>query len=77
MFLRRGRSGAERGFVNEDAVAEFLESIGFRIVDPESLTVDELVDQTLGAQYVIGCEGSHMSHSILTIALSGTMICLI
>jgi hypothetical protein len=75
MFVR-GRSGVDRQFVNEPAVAEFLAHRGVRIIDPMALSVDELIRLSLNARVAIGVEGSHLIHSLLTLRPGGTLLTL-
>lgn len=65
VFLYRGHSGDARILENEDEIAENLESQhGFRIMEPEDHSADELLDACGGARVVAGVEGSHMAHGV-------------
>jgi len=73
VFIRRGSSGSARSLMNSEAVETLLASQGFAIVDPEHLTVEEIVEQTLGADLVVGVEGSHLTHGLFAMADGGTL----
>jgi len=73
IMLRRGKSGVQRSLTNEAEVEKFLEAQGFTIIDPESLSATEIVRQVLGAKIVVGVEGSHLIHSIFSMADNGTL----
>jgi len=70
IYIRRGaRHALERRFlVNGPEVERFLVSRGFRVVDPDELSAEEIVRQIMGAKLVIGTEGSHMAHAAYTMA---------
>jgi Glycosyltransferase 61 len=76
VYFRRGRSGSLRLIVNEEEIENHLKTLGFKIIDPETCSVQEIVEASLGAKYMIGCEGSQMAHGIFTIALNGILLCL-
>jgi len=60
VFLRRPASGGEdRQIVNIPQIEERLRAEGFHVVDTGELTVDEMLDQCLGASMVVSVEGSH------------------
>ncbi len=66
VFLRRGGAGARRVLRNEDEIAEHLRRHrGFRIVDPMSASVDEVLRDCVGARVVAGIEGSGLIHGVL------------
>lgn len=73
IMLRRGTSGEQRLLTNETEIEQFLKAQGFTIIDPEKLSATEIVRQVLGAKIVVGVEGSHMVHSIFSMADSGTL----
>lgn len=76
IMMRRGTSGVSRAMVNQVEVENYLISIGFKIVDPEHLSPSEIVKSTMGAEMVIGVEGSQLLHAFLTMAEGGTVLCL-
>ncbi|MEP1073898.1 glycosyltransferase family 61 protein [Leptolyngbya sp. PL-A3] len=76
VFIRRGKSGASRTLVNESAIEEFFQSVGFTIVDQENLSAAEVMQKILGAKVVASVEGSHMAHGIYGIAEGGTFLAL-
>jgi hypothetical protein len=77
VLLRRGSLGVSREIVNNSEFESFLGAHGFTIVDPEKLTPSEIVEQTMGAEVVIGVEGSQIPHALLTMADKGALCCLL
>jgi len=76
VMLLRGTSGVQRVLVNEQEVAKFLHNQGFTILDPQTLSASEIVQQTLGAKVVVGVEGSQLIHGLFTLADRGTILTL-
>jgi hypothetical protein len=76
VLLRRGSLGMSREIVNAPEFESYLRAQGFTIVEPEQLTPSELVEQTIGAEVVIGVEGSQIPHALLTMADRGVLCCL-
>lgn len=69
VFLLRGNSGERRVLVNELEIAEQLaRHRGFRVVDPASATLAQLIDACAGANVVAGVEGSHLAHGLTIMA---------
>lgn len=76
MFLRKG-SGKARILTNEAQVAAYLESSrGFRILDVETMTAEEIVRQTRGARVIIGVEGSQLMHGLFSMQDNGIIFTL-
>ena len=76
VMIRRGTSGVGRLLTNEAEIERFLETRGFTIIDPESLSATEIVRQTLGAKILVGTEGSHIAHGVFSMAERGTIFAL-
>jgi len=76
VMLLRGNSGTKRSLVNENEIAEFLSSQGFVIVDPQKMSVDEILFETLGAEIVVGVEGSQLAHGLFPLGAAGTILTL-
>ena len=76
VMLLRGNSGTKRSLVNENEIAEFLSSQGFVIVDPQKMSVDEILFETLGAEIVVGVEGSQLAHGLFPLGDAGTILTL-
>ena len=76
VMLLRGTSGARRTLLNESAIAKELSSNGFRVVDPQSSSADQVIDACRGAKIVIGVEGSQLSHGLLGVVDGGAMVVL-
>ncbi|MEM6945097.1 MAG: glycosyltransferase family 61 protein [Pseudomonadota bacterium] len=77
VYLRRGRGGAKRLILNEDALAQRLSDRGFRVVDHEGKTVDALAAELVGAAVGVGIEGSHLNHLQFTLAEDGFLLVLV
>jgi len=73
IMIRRGTLGVPRILTNEAEIERFLETQGFTIIDPDSLSATELVRQTLGANVIVGIEGSHIVHGLFSMADNGTL----
>ena len=76
VMLLRGSSGVKRILVNENEVAEFLRNQGFIIIDPQKMSVRDIIAKTLGANVVVSVEGSQLIHGLFTLSPSGTMLTL-
>lgn len=70
VYLRRGvtRAREERTLLNSAEVERFLICRGARVVDPDNMSADEIVRETLGATVVLSTEGSHKGHAIYAMA---------
>ena len=75
MILRKN-TGKSRLLVNEMEIAERLAEQGFRILSPLEVCAEELVQACLGAQVVVGVEGSHLTHALVCMPPGGTLITL-
>ena len=76
VYLSRGRSGSERNLVNEDAVINYLLSIGFNVINPELMEVEDIVRSLWNAPIVISVEGSAINHALYPMALNGAVLVL-
>lgn len=77
VFIVRGGTGQPRVLVNEMELAERLRSRrGFRVIDPASSSVPEIVTTCAGADVVIGVEGSGLIHGVLPLAAGGSILAL-
>ncbi len=75
VFVLRGGSGVRRVMRNERELAEQLSRTrGFRTVDHMQCTVPEIVSICAGAKVVIGVEGSHLLHGILTLKPGASIV---
>ena len=59
-MLMRGWSGKKRVLVNEAEIADSLRKLGFRIVHPETMTLDALLREVSGSRIVVGVEESRV-----------------
>lgn len=78
VYIRRGalRARQRRLLVNGPEVEDFLRSRGFRVIDPDQLSSEEIVRAIMGAKLAIGTEGSHMEHAAYTMA-EDSVICVL
>lgn len=66
VFLLRGCTGDARILRNERAIAEHLaKHRGFKVLDPSSAPLDEIVEACGGAEVIAGVEGSHLVHGLV------------
>lgn len=66
VFLLRGSGGDLRLLKNERALAERLAAQrGFLIIDPMTVSVDDLIAACGAARAIVGVEGSHLVHGII------------
>ncbi|MFH5776706.1 glycosyltransferase 61 family protein [Paracoccus broussonetiae] len=66
VFLIRGTGGDLRLLKNERELAERLATErGFRILDPLSASVDELIEACGAARAIVGVEGSQLVHGMI------------
>lgn len=75
-MLLRGDSGVKRLLVNENEVAEFLANQGFVIINPAKQSVSEIASKILGAQIIVGVEGSQLMHGLFSMQEHGTLLTL-
>ena len=73
IYIRRGTQGANRALTNSAEVENCLIGQGFEVIEPESLSPRKIVEAVSGASLVVGVEGSHMIHSLLTMARDGAL----
>lgn len=67
-------SGHSRVLLNEEEIAVYLQSIGFKIIDPSKQSAKEIVEKISGARIVISNEGSHTPHGLYPMAHNGTLV---
>jgi len=67
-------SGHSRVLINEEEIAVYLQSIGFKIIDPSKQSAKEIAENISGARIVISNEGSHTPHGLYPMANNGTLI---
>jgi len=75
-YIRRGASGNQRILENEPEIENILVGHGFKILDPESMTVDQICQQLSGCPLVVGVEGSQLVHGLLNLADNGVLLCI-
>ena len=68
VMLLRGGSGRRRILTNEGELGQALSARGFKITDPMTTSVNDIAAACAGAEIVIGVEGSHMVHAVLSLA---------
>lgn len=66
VFIVRGGSGKARVLHNERELAEHLRvTRGFRVVDVNVNSPEEIISACAGAQTMVGVEGSHVFHAFM------------
>ncbi len=75
-YIRRGSSGARRLLTNEQAVEAFFVDAGFTVVDPATMTVDDMTARMAGVPIVAGVEGSQIAHGYFAMADDGAVLVL-
>ena len=76
VMLLRKNTGKSRLLINEMEIADHLATQGFRILSPMETSAEELVRACLGAQVVVGVEGSHLTHALVCMPPGGTLLTL-
>lgn len=76
VYIKRGDSGEPRIVANEAEVEALMRRLGFRIVEPMGLSAQDVARQTLNAPFVVGVEGSHLSHAIYSMADGACLVVL-
>jgi hypothetical protein len=76
VYLKRPGGGAVRDVGNEIALCAALKAQGAIVIDPGEMTVADICRSIYGARIVIGIEGSHLAHAVLTLADHGSFIVL-
>ena len=68
IFILRGNSGKTRIMLNEIEIAEQLrDKYGFKIVDVTKHSAAEIISESIGAQILVGIEGSHLLHGLMVL----------
>lgn len=65
VYIRRGPSGVHRGPGNEVALLEVLMADGWKVIDPEAMSTEDVARALMKAHLIAGVEGSQMAHAIL------------
>jgi capsular polysaccharide biosynthesis protein len=68
VFVRRRGWGVARAPENEPELEDFFVARGFEVVDPRVMTVDEIAARVCGSRFLVGVEGSGMTHGMLAMA---------
>jgi hypothetical protein len=75
-YIRRGSSGANRGFVQEEKLLDILTKRDVNILHAESTPPSEMLAILTHTKILIGLEGSELCHGIFTIREGGGVIAL-
>ncbi len=76
VFITRGNTGERRNLLNEDEISALLQRKGFTVINPDRMSGEEIVRQTMDARIVIGVDGSHISHTLYTVSEDGVFLIL-
>jgi hypothetical protein len=73
-YVRRGASGGLRAPRNEAEVEAVLAGEGWRIVDPASAALPELLGALAAAPVVVGVEGSNLAHAFYGLRTGAALV---
>lgn len=76
IFIKRGQSVLGRGLENESEIESSLLKLGFKVIDPERMSIKEIIETALGARIIVAVEGSALVHGFLTMIDGGTIVAL-
>jgi hypothetical protein len=76
IYLKRGATGESRILTNEAALEDRLVQLGFDVIEPACMDVAAIARRTFGAPIVVSVEGSHMSHTVYTMAEGAAFVVL-
>ncbi|WP_348797705.1 glycosyltransferase family 61 protein [Flavobacterium adhaerens] len=77
VFILRRNSGKSRIMLNEIEIAEKLrEAYGYKIVDVTRDSVSEIISACVGAQMLVGIEGSHLMHGLMVLEPGASVLTL-
>lgn len=68
VYIVRGGTGGKRNLENEQELIEFLSKKGFDILNPEKMTVEEIVKRLWNAPMIVGVDGGAVTHAMYTAA---------
>jgi hypothetical protein len=75
VFLLRGGSGDRRQLTNEPEIAERLAvTRGFRVLDPMTASLAQIIEACAGAEVIAGIEGSHLVHGLMLMPEGATAL---
>jgi hypothetical protein len=76
VYIKRGQSACSRGrdLSNCMGLETHLVARGFAVVDPDTMSAEQIATTLRDARLVIGTEGSHLAHAIYAIADGGTLV---
>jgi len=76
VYIRRGRTGAQRVITNETELIDQLSARNWRIIDMATTTVEETQRALCRARIVVSIDGSHIDHAHLSLRPGATMVVL-
>lgn len=75
VFLLRGGSGDRRELINEPEIAAHLAARrGFRVIDPLTASLAQIIDACAGAEVIAGVEGSQLVHGLMLMPEGATAL---
>lgn len=77
VFLVRGSHGQLRLLENEEQAMRWAEGLGFHVVDPMAMGVDEVLAELRDARWVVGVESSTMLHAALVMHPQGAIVSIV
>ncbi len=76
IYLLRNVKNDARGLSNEQELTDYLETCGFKIINPSQMSVDEIAAEVIDSDLIIGVEGSQLGYGSLGLKEGGLMIAL-
>ena len=74
VYLKRGFDGEQREIWNVEEFENSLLAANCEIINTGAMSPSEIARQSMGADIIIGIEGSHLSHGIFTMSENGTLL---
>jgi len=76
VFIKRGQGGVAHGRDARNSVdlEAHLVSRGFSVVDPDTMSAQQISRINQNARLIIGVEGSHLAHAFYSIADNGKLV---
>ncbi len=76
VYIKRGKTGVSRRLLNEDCLIEFLKLMNWVVIEPEAMTVAQIMCQLIDCENMMAVEGSAVSHALMSIRRGGNLIVL-
>jgi hypothetical protein len=77
IYLVRGKGAKDRVVINEKEIIDTLRHRGVKIIEAETMTVQELIVELYGARIIVSIEGSQLSHALYTLRDGGGVLAIL